>query len=186
VKRNQIADEVRTAYSNLTTAFRQRQAALALLQASPASYNAALEPYHAGLRNLLGVTAAQRTSAGARLTDVLARTQVLIWLANLAFTTGGSIRLNTARPRPMTSIRRSAFGILLLSSLVMTGCGRAPSFDIVGSFFPAWLVCVVVAILLTVVLGALLNRYVEIVWPVLFYSGLTAIFAFVLWLALFR
>ena len=100
VKRNQIADEVWTAYSNLNTAFRQRQAALALLQASTQSYNAALESYNNGVRNLLDVTAAQRTLAQARSADVSARTQVLTSLADLAFTTGDSIRTNNARPGP--------------------------------------------------------------------------------------
>jgi outer membrane protein len=100
VKRNQIADEVWTAYSNLTTAFRQRQSALALLEASTQSYNAALESYSNGVRNLLDVTAAQRTLAQARSADVSARTQVLTSLADLAFTTGDSIRTNNARPRP--------------------------------------------------------------------------------------
>jgi outer membrane protein TolC len=100
VKRNQIADEVWTAYSNLTTAFRQRQSALVLLQASTQSYNAALESYSSGVRNLLDVTAAQRTLAQARSADVSARTQVLTSLADLAFTTGDSIRTNNARPRP--------------------------------------------------------------------------------------
>jgi outer membrane protein len=100
VKRNQTADEVWTAYSNLTTAFRQRQSALALLQASTQSYNAALESYSNGVRNLLDVTAAQRTLAQARSADVSARTQVLTSLADLAFTTGDSIRNNNARPRP--------------------------------------------------------------------------------------
>jgi hypothetical protein len=44
----------------------------------------------------------------------------------------------------------------------------------------------VVAILLTVASQALLSRYLEIAWPVLTYPSLTAIFTFVLWLALFR
>jgi outer membrane protein len=100
VKRSQIADEVWTAYSNLITAFRQRQSALALLQASTQSYNAALESYNNGVRNLLDVTAAQRTLAQARSADVSARTQVLTSLADVAFTTGDSIRTNNARPRP--------------------------------------------------------------------------------------
>ena len=92
VIRNQIADEVWAAYSNLNTAFRQRQAALALLQASAESYNAALESYKYGVRNLLDVTAAQRTLAQARTADILAQTQVLTALAELAFRTGDSIR----------------------------------------------------------------------------------------------
>lgn len=75
---------------------------------------------------------------------------------------------------------------LPLAALSLTGCGRAPSFDILGSFFPAWLVCFVVAILLTVLSRELLRRYVEIVWPIVTYPSLTAIFAFALWLTWFR
>jgi outer membrane protein len=77
LKRNQIADEVWTAYSNLNTAFRQHRTAIALLEAASQSYNAALESYKYGLRNLLDVTAAQRSLAQARSADVFARTQVL-------------------------------------------------------------------------------------------------------------
>lgn len=100
VTRDQIANEVWGAYSDLNTAFRQREAATALLEAASRSYDAALESYNYGLRNLLDVTAAQQTLAQARSTDVLARTQVLTALANLAFQAGDSIQLNAARPRP--------------------------------------------------------------------------------------
>jgi hypothetical protein len=70
--------------------------------------------------------------------------------------------------------------------LLLTSCGRAPSFDILGSFFPAWLVCLAVAILLTVLSRELLRRYVEIVWPIVVYPSLTAFFTFALWLTMFR
>jgi len=100
VTRNQIADQVWAAYSNLNTALRQRQAATALLEASSRSYDAALESYKYGLRNLLDVTAAQRTLAQSRSTDVLARTQVLSALADLTFRTGDSTQANVTRPRP--------------------------------------------------------------------------------------
>src|SRR5262249_14438831 len=39
------------------------------------------------------------------------------------------------------------FGLLLVVMLC-TGCSRAPSFDILGSFFPAWLLCLAVGLLL--------------------------------------
>jgi outer membrane protein len=100
VSRDQIANEVWAAYSDLNTALRQREAATALLEAAGRSYDAALESYNYGLRNLLDVTAAQRTLAQARSTDVLARTQVLTTLAALAFRAGDSIQLNALRPRP--------------------------------------------------------------------------------------
>ena len=100
VSRDQIANEVWAAYSDLNTALRQREAATALLEAAGRSYDAALESYNYGLRNLLDVTAAQRTLAQARSTDVLARTQVLTTLAALAFRAGDSIQSNAMKPRP--------------------------------------------------------------------------------------
>jgi outer membrane protein len=100
VTRLQIADEVWTAYANLTTAFRQRRAAIALLQAASQSYDAALESYNDGLRSLLDVTAAQRTLAQARAAEVLARAQVLTAFAALAFQTGDAIQGDRARPPP--------------------------------------------------------------------------------------
>jgi len=90
--RDAIADEVWTAYSNLRTAFRQRQSASALLSAANQSYAASLDSYNHGVRNLLDVTAAQRRLAQARSSDVLARTQVLASVAELAFRTGDSIQ----------------------------------------------------------------------------------------------
>jgi outer membrane protein len=99
VKRNQIADEVWTAYSNLNTALRQRQAAVALLQAASQSYDSALQSYNYGVRSLLDVTAAQRTLAQARSADVYARTQVLTSFADLTFRTGDSIQ-STKRSQP--------------------------------------------------------------------------------------
>ena len=86
----------------------------------------------------------------------------------------------------MNAICRCLCGLFLPALLVMTGCARAPSFDILGSFFPAWLVCLMAAILLTAVSRSLLSRFVEIVRPALVYPSLTAVFTFALWLVLFR
>ncbi len=86
----------------------------------------------------------------------------------------------------MSAIRRSIGVVLVPALLVMTGCEWSPTFDILGSFFPAWLFCVVVAILLTAASRLLLSRHVEIVWPVVVYPSLTALFSFALWITLFR
>ena len=98
--RDQIANQVWAAYSNLNTALRQRQAATALLEAASRSYDAALESYNYGLRNFLDVTAAQRTLAQARSTDVFARTQVLTSLADLAFRAADSVQPSLKRTTP--------------------------------------------------------------------------------------
>ena len=94
--RDSAEDEVWTAYSNLNTAFRQREAATALLDSATQSYAAALESYNFGVRNLLDVTAAQKVLAQARSADILARTQVLTALADLAFRCGDSIQTNSS------------------------------------------------------------------------------------------
>jgi outer membrane protein len=98
--RDHIENEVWTAYSNLNTAFRQREAATALLDASTQSYAAALESYNYGVRSLLDVTAAQRVLAQARSSDILARTQVLTALADLSFRAGDSIQANARKSQP--------------------------------------------------------------------------------------
>ncbi len=78
------------------------------------------------------------------------------------------------------------FGLLLASTL-LTGCSRAPSFDIFGSFFPAWLVCLVSGLLLTIAAHWLFMRArVVLALPILTYPSLTALFTLTLWLALFQ
>jgi hypothetical protein len=75
---------------------------------------------------------------------------------------------------------------LVLAVLLLTSCSRAPSFDIIGSFFPAWLVCLVVAIVLTAFTGwSLRLLHIELAVPTLTYPSLTALFTFALWLIFF-
>jgi hypothetical protein len=72
--------------------------------------------------------------------------------------------------------------------LASTGCSRAPSFNILGSFFPSWLLCGVVGIVLTVVVRILFvraNFEKELSPLVLVYPCLAAFFTFSIWLLLF-
>lgn len=83
--------------------------------------------------------------------------------------------------------RRISACNLSLAAFLLTGCGRAPSFDVLGSFFPAWLACLALSVVLTA--GArwlLLRLSIVIALPVLTYPSLTALFTFGLWFALFR
>ena len=82
--------------------------------------------------------------------------------------------------------RPSTFGLPLALTLC-TSCSRAPSFEILGSFFPAWLVCLALGLVLTVVGHWILSRvHVVLAVPILTYPGLTALFTFALWLSFFR
>jgi outer membrane protein len=98
--RDQIADEVWTAYSNVRTAQRQQQAAVALLAAADQSYNAARESYGYGVRSILDVVAAQKALAQARTEDVATRSQLLLQVANLAFRTGDLLTVHPPRTGP--------------------------------------------------------------------------------------
>ncbi len=90
--RDQIEDEIWTAYSNLKTAQGRREAADALLEAAEQSYSAATQSFQAGVRTFIDVTTAQRDLARARTAEATARVQVLIALADLAFRAADPIR----------------------------------------------------------------------------------------------
>ena len=89
----------------------------------------------------------------------------------------------------MTALGNSRLRRLLAPLLVaplLLGCSQAPSVDVLGSFFPAWLVCFVVAIVLTAVARlALLRLRVKAALPMLVYPSLAALFTFTLWLIFF-
>jgi hypothetical protein len=73
--------------------------------------------------------------------------------------------------------------------LLCTGCSRAPSVSIIGSFFPVWMVCLIAGVVLAFAVRSLLPRYhLEAdAGPVaIFYPCIVAFFACLLWLIFFR
>ena len=80
----------------------------------------------------------------------------------------------------------SVLSVISCSTGFLAGCTRAPTFDIVGSFFPAWLICLFLGIVLAIFARWLLLRLkVAIVLPILVYPSLAALFTFLLWLIFF-
>jgi hypothetical protein len=85
------------------------------------------------------------------------------------------------------AVKRLSVCGLAASLCLLSSCGRAPSFDILGSFFPAWLVCLIVGLLLTITARWIIARLqIVIALPVLTYPSLTALFTFAMWLGFFR
>ena len=89
----------------------------------------------------------------------------------------------------MTALRHFRFvrlALLLLVASLLSSCSRAPSIEVLGSFFPAWLVCFIVAIVLTALVRlALLRLRLKAALPLLIYPSLAAFFTFLLWLVFF-
>jgi hypothetical protein len=73
--------------------------------------------------------------------------------------------------------KKQLFGVTV-ACLVCTGCSRAPSISIIGSFFPVW-----------IAVRSLLLRYrleSEVGPLALFYPCVVALFTCLLWLIFFR
>jgi YtcA family len=73
--------------------------------------------------------------------------------------------------------------------LLCNGCGRAPAIDVIGSFFPAWMVCLIASIVLASMLRLfLLRRQLEIaIEPVaVFYPCVVILISCLLWLIFYR
>ena len=84
----------------------------------------------------------------------------------------------------VTAVRGSAHALLLLTS----GCGFAPSVNILGSFFPAWLISIVTGLVLTVLVRQVFVaiKIAPYLRPAgLVYPSLAALLIFAAWLVLF-
>jgi len=101
---------------------------------------------------------------------------------------GAAAKSLKARPERQSLSARKApepLSLLLVTSL-MTSCSRAPSFDILGSYFPAWLICLTLAVVLTAIVRWLLLRLqIEVVFPIVVFPSLAALFAFGMWLVFY-
>ncbi len=87
--------------------------------------------------------------------------------------------------RSMTNLRYLA----VLPMVALVGCRSAPAFNVLGSYFPAWLFCLLVGVLLTTAARVIVRKYnlaEALNPPLLMYSCLTAFFTFATWLVFFR
>src|ERR1700752_3220570 len=98
------------------------------------------------------------------------------------------VRVNEALPTVVLTmhIKQLLRHGLMPGVLLFTSCARAPSFNIVGSFFPAWLVCLMLGILAAAISHMLLLRVkVALAFTILVYPSLAALLTFLLWLVFF-
>ena len=73
----------------------------------------------------------------------------------------------------------------LLSPVMLAGCNAAPSQNVLGSYFPSWMLCALAGIGLTIVLRQILvasGLDKTLPAPLLVYLAFTVAFAFATWL----
>jgi hypothetical protein len=84
---------------------------------------------------------------------------------------------------------RRKTGIVAAISLIpitIIGCSQAPAIDVMGSLFPAWLLCIALGVIFsTATHWILTRRAINLSFPFLTYPCLGAVYAFTIWLAFF-
>lgn len=73
--------------------------------------------------------------------------------------------------------------------VLLTGCGRAPAVNIIGSFLPAWMICLTAGVILAFAARSVLLRYrleTEVGPLALFYPCVVILMTCLLWLILFH
>ena len=90
--------------------------------------------------------------------------------------------------RPIGRFRSVSNAFLLLMLTPGGGYARSPLFNVLGSYFPGWMLCVLAAIMLAVLIRVAVRRmgldeYLEP--AVLTYPALTLFFSFTFWLIVF-
>lgn len=76
-----------------------------------------------------------------------------------------------------------------VAAVGLSGCAFSPSINVLGSYFPAWIVCCAVAIGITTLAHYLFSRWklVDQLWPLPFlYPCLISFVSCFLWLVFFR
>ena len=75
--------------------------------------------------------------------------------------------------------------IALCSALFLSGCSRAPSVSVLGSFFPAWMICCLVGIALAIITYVIFLRvqlHAAVPVAVITYPCLAILYTFCIWL----
>jgi hypothetical protein len=88
----------------------------------------------------------------------------------------------------MSRLQRWSMGTAVLLTVEIAGCRRAPTFNILGSFFPGWLICLFAGMGLSVVANRIFARFAldkELLWPIVVYPCLALLFAIIFWLIFF-
>lgn len=84
--------------------------------------------------------------------------------------------------------RKLSIFVPMLLSLGAAGCSRNPNVEILGSYFPGWLLSLIAGVVLAVAAHALLRRkglVHALGHPAIIYPSLVLLFTCLLWLCFF-
>jgi protein AaeX len=86
--------------------------------------------------------------------------------------------------------RTSRTKLLLLPAIFLSGgCAYSPTVDVLGSYFPAWMACIIIGLVLTLIVRLLLigsGIYPYLRYKTLVFPGMLIFFTLAVWLAFFK
>lgn len=83
----------------------------------------------------------------------------------------------------------SIFSIILLLGGCRSAAAHSPTLDVIGSYFPAWMACMILGIIITVIVRLLLiglGIQAHLGPKVLVYPCMMVVFTLAIWLILFK
>ncbi len=89
----------------------------------------------------------------------------------------------------LTQKNRTGWKLTLAAALVLLcGCNRSPSINILGSFFPVWLFCAVFGVVLAFMVNVALGRVgwsAQLAPALLVYPALAVLLSLTIWLVFY-
>jgi len=79
--------------------------------------------------------------------------------------------------------------LLVLLILLLGGCAHSPTVDVLGSYFPAWMLCIIIGIFSTLIVRLLLigfGIYAHLRLKPVVFSGTTIFITLTVWLVFFK
>ncbi len=92
-------------------------------------------------------------------------------------------------PGKYSSRQSVSAGLAATLVFALTGCARSPSFNVLSSYFPGWIACMVASVLVTALVRFVLNRLQweqQVPALPLFYFAIALLIACLIWLITFE
>ena len=74
----------------------------------------------------------------------------------------------------------------LTPAILLTGCTLSPAIPVIGAYYPGWLFCIIMGVLLTLLTRRLITyRNIRPGFPAIVYTSLFILYSMLFWLVFF-
>lgn len=74
----------------------------------------------------------------------------------------------------------------LTPAMLLTGCTLSPAIPVIGAYYPGWLFCIIMGVLLTLLTRRFITyRNIRLGFPTIVYTSLFILYSMLFWLVFF-